>query len=130
MRGSRSDEGETRVAKNGYHYTKTEEKWRLTHHIVAEEKLGRPLRPTERVVFLDRDRTNLDPDNIGVKRKTTASLRKKEAYLVRHIEELTQELASVRERIKAIEAGELSESSNAKSNPVRLPLDEETEVDE
>lgn len=107
MRGSRSDEGETRVAKNGYHYTKTEDRWRLTHHLVAEEKLGRPLRPTERVVFVDRDRTNLDPSNIQVRRKTAASLRKKEAYLVRHIEELKAELDRVRERIRAIEAGEL-----------------------
>jgi hypothetical protein len=100
MRGSRSEVGDTHVAKNGYHYTRTEERWRLTHHLVAEEKLGRPLSDTERVVFVDGDRTNLDPDNIEVRRKVTSSLRKKEAQLVARIEELQAQLDAVRTQIK------------------------------
>jgi hypothetical protein len=100
VRGSRSEVGETKVSKNGYHYTKTEERWRLTHHIIAEENLGRELNDNERVVFVDGDRTNLDPDNIEVRRKNTASLRKREAHLVARIQELQAELENVRDQIK------------------------------
>lgn len=100
MRGSKSEPGDTRVAKNGYHYTRTEEKWELTHHIVAEKKLGRPLKDTERVVFVDGDRTNLEPDNLEVRPKVTSSLRKKEANLVARIAELEAQLATVRAQIK------------------------------
>lgn len=100
MRGSRSEVGATKVAKNGYHYTKTEDRWRLTHHIIAEENLGRKLTADERVVFIDGDRTNLDLDNISVRRKNTASLRRKEAQLATRIEELQAELDAVRYQIR------------------------------
>jgi HNH endonuclease len=100
MRGSRSEVGATNVSKNGYHYTRTEDRWRLTHHLVAEKKLGRPLTDTERVVFVDGDKTNLDPSNIQVKRKATSSLRKREAQLIARIEELQGQLADVRTQIK------------------------------
>lgn len=100
MRGSRSEVGATKIAKNGYHYTKTEDRWRLTHHIVAEENLGRELTADERVVFGDGDRTNLDPENIIVRRKNTASLRRKEAQLATRIEELQAELDAVRYQIR------------------------------
>jgi hypothetical protein len=70
-RGVASKIGEERIAQNGYSYTKTETGWRLSHHVVAEENLGRPLRPTERVYFADNDRTNLDPDNIVTDRIRT-----------------------------------------------------------
>lgn len=99
MRGSRSEVGSTKVAQNGYHYTKTDEKWRLTHHIIAEENLGRELSADERVVFKDGDRANLDPSNIEVRRKNTASLRRKEAQLVARIEEMQAELDAVRMQI-------------------------------
>jgi len=66
MRGRRSQVGDTRVSLNGYHYTRTEDKWELTHRLIAEEKLGRPLAEDERIRFADNDRTNLDPDNIVV----------------------------------------------------------------
>jgi hypothetical protein len=107
MRGSKSEVGDTRVAKNRYHYTKTEEKWELTHHLIAEEKLGRELSADERVVFKDGDRTNLDPDNIEVRRKATASLRRKEAQLVARISELQAQLDAVRMQInKNLTVGE------------------------
>jgi hypothetical protein len=66
MRGKASSIGDTRVSLNGYHYTRTETGWQLTHRLVAEEKLGRPLRENERIRFVDNDRTNLDSDNIVV----------------------------------------------------------------
>lgn len=65
-RGKQSEVGETHVATNGYHYTRTETGWRLTHHIVAEQKLGRPIQKDETVRFIDSDRQNLTPDNIIV----------------------------------------------------------------
>ncbi len=59
--------GDTNVAANGYHYTKTKERWRLTHHLVAEAELGRAIDTSqERVVFVDGDRKNLDPSNVKV----------------------------------------------------------------
>jgi hypothetical protein len=62
-------DGDTYTSKNGYHYTRVDGKWRLTHHLIAEEKLGRPLHREERVSFKDRDRTNLAPDNLKVSPK-------------------------------------------------------------
>jgi hypothetical protein len=66
MRGNASPVGATRTAPNGYHYTKTEDGWELTHKLVAEEALGRKLASNERCRFKDGDRTNLKPDNIVV----------------------------------------------------------------
>jgi hypothetical protein len=66
VRGKASTVGDTRVSLNGYHYTRTTEGWQLTHRLIAEEKLGRPLRENERIRFVDNDRTHLDPDNIHV----------------------------------------------------------------
>jgi len=100
VRGSRSVIGDTRVAQNGYHYTRTGDGWKLTHHIIAESRLGRNIRADERVVFVDRDRTNLDPGNISVQKKVTGSLRKKEAALVARIQELEGQLKDVRQQIK------------------------------
>ena len=52
-RGQKAEVGATRVAPNGYHYTKSDEyNWRLTHHIVMEAKLGRKLLPHYRVLFM------------------------------------------------------------------------------
>jgi hypothetical protein len=89
------------VAKNNYHYTRTEEKWRLTHHLIAEEKLGRPLHEDERVVFRDRDRTNLNPDNIEVRRRTTTTLRKKRAQLSARAEEIAAKIAAIDQEIES-----------------------------
>jgi len=86
-RGQKSEVGATRVAPNGYHYTKAENgEWRLTHHIVAEEKIGRRIRAHERVWFEDGDRQNLAPDNLLVtegqgKEKKIAMIKDKIAQL-------------------------------------------------
>lgn len=73
-RGQKSQPGDTRVSLNGYHYTRTATKWTLTHRLIAEFKLGRPLKDIERVRFIDNDRTNLDPDNIVVYEKRQRTL--------------------------------------------------------
>lgn len=89
-RGRASKEGDTNVSANGYHYTKVEDKWRLTHHIIAEKALGRPIENDETVSFRDNDRTNLDPSNITVSKRRT-SLAGKIAALDARIMELTNE---------------------------------------
>ncbi len=91
-RGSRSEEGDTRVAANGYHYTRTASQWRLTHHIVIESVLGRNLRKDERVSFEDGDRTNLSSANLRVrvvKPKTKAAQR---AVIASKIDDLKDKL--------------------------------------
>src|SRR6266542_1239969 len=84
-RGHKSNVGDIRVARNGYHYTRVEIGWRLTHHLLAEEKLGRNLASNERVLFDDGDRNNLDPTNLRVVIKGTASLAQVTAQ-IKHLE--------------------------------------------
>tara|TARA_R110002051_G_scaffold66296_1_gene120096 strand:- start:122 stop:424 length:303 start_codon:yes stop_codon:yes gene_type:complete len=98
MRGQKSPIGSTRVAPNGYHYTKTGEfDWRLTHHIVMEEKLGRNLMAHERVFFVDGDRSNLNPDNllireiVGGKKKKIAELKSKISHLEAQLAHLLED---------------------------------------
>jgi hypothetical protein len=93
-RGKLSDVGDTRVAGNGYHYTKTEDCWRLTHHLTAEKILGRPLKDSESVRFKEpkykRDPTN--ESGIVIVEKRTSSLRRRKHYLqaqiARHLDEI------------------------------------------
>lgn len=89
MRGQKSDEGSTRIAPNGYHYTKENGKWRLTHHILAEKKLGRPVMPWERVKFVDGNRRNLDQKNLIVVDKAGTTPEQKIAKLESEIRMLT-----------------------------------------
>lgn len=95
-RGVASKVGDTNIAKNGYHYTRVEDKWKLTHHIIAETLLGRPLESDETVSFEDGDRTNLTPSNIKVSKKRT-SLKGRIATLNDKIREHTAE----RDRLQA-----------------------------
>lgn len=94
MRGKSSDIGATRVAQNGYHYTRTDEGWKLTHRLVAEQSMGRKLGPDEFVRFEDKDKTNLDPSNIRVrKRRDGQSYKaKRKAQLEARIDELQSEV--------------------------------------
>lgn len=89
-RGKPSKDGDTNVAQNGYHYTKIDGKFKLTHHIIAEEQLGRPIESDETVSFRDGDRENLSPDNIVVSKRKT-SLNGRIATLNAKILELTAE---------------------------------------
>lgn len=99
-RGQASAVGATRVADNGYHYTKTEDRgWVLTHWLTAEKDLGRQI-DTERemVKFVD-PRYKKDPYNpagIRVIRRKTSSLRKRLAV----VEDRIREYEAERDRIK------------------------------
>lgn len=98
--------GAQRVAQNGYRYTKVanegERQWRLTHHIRAEEKLGRPIDSTvERVVFKDGDRTNLSFDNLEVRPKGEGPLTRRKAVLEDRLREVQAQLDDVNEKLRA-----------------------------
>jgi hypothetical protein len=96
MRGEKSEVGATRVSANGYHYTKLESGWELTHRIVvAEQILGRPLQDDERVRFADGDRTNLDPKNLEVYRVRQTSRERRRAQLLARRQEIDAELADL-----------------------------------
>lgn len=100
-RGQAAQNGATRVSQNGYHYTKVEGKWRLTHHLVAEQKLGRPLREDERVGFKNpKDKLNLDPSNIIVTEKGTGSIRRRKAQIEARMSELQAELDEINRELQ------------------------------
>lgn len=94
-RGKGAEVGTTRVSANGYQYTKVGNSWRLSHHLVAEQTLGRPLSPDERVRFLSKNKLDLSEKNIEVVLKGKSSLRRRKAILEARIEELKAELADV-----------------------------------
>jgi len=106
-RGQRSVDGTTRTAQNGYHYTRQDGKWELTHRLVAEDKLGRKLDATETAYFVDGDRQNLSPSNIAVRYKTVKAMKDKVAALEAKIIELNKERHNLLARIRAREAGEI-----------------------
>jgi hypothetical protein len=98
-RGKAAEVGATRVAQNGYHYTKVPGDWRLTHHITAEKKIGRPLNENEMVKIIDKKKP-YDPDNVEIIVKRTSSLRKRKAVLEAKISDLQGELASVNKQLE------------------------------
>jgi hypothetical protein len=87
------------VNQNGYHNTRTQDGWELTHRLVAEKKLGRKLKANEMVRFVDNDRTNLSPDNIEIIETGNHSLRRKKASLEARIEELQAQLEEVNKEL-------------------------------
>jgi len=93
-RGVVAEDGATFVNANGYHHTRVDGKWRPTAHLIAEEKLGRPLDPKkDQVRFADGDRYNLDKDNIVVQpRRDRRSREARIAQLEARIAELQAEL--------------------------------------
>lgn len=96
-KGRNAEIGDTNVNANGYHHTKTKSGWRLTHHVIAERELGRVIDTSqEQVVFIDRDRTNLDPENISVRpRKNSRKQR---------IERLKERIQVLQEELKYLES--------------------------
>jgi hypothetical protein len=98
-RGKTAKVGDTRIAPNGYHYTRTENGWRLTHHIRAEQYIGRPLRENERVEFVTKDRLDFSEGNLHVTLQGRGSLRRRLAQLEARIAELTAERDEVRTRL-------------------------------
>lgn len=102
-RGKTAEVGTTRVAANGYHYTKVENRgWVLTHWLTMEKKLGRELTSDESVRFKE-PKFKRDPYNINgltlIKKRTT-SLRRRKAQLEARIEELQAELAAIENELK------------------------------
>jgi len=86
------------VAANGYSYRKVNGEFVLIHHLIAAEQLGRPHdKATERVVFKDNNRANLDPSNIEVVQKVGGKNKRIETLLVRRaaIDEELRELGHV-----------------------------------
>lgn len=100
-RGTKSVVGETMVSKNGYHHTRDATGWVATHRLVAEQNLGRPLEPNERVAFIDGNRSNLDPSNIVVTTKRTASIRKQIARHKAKIKDLQAQVAILERQLKS-----------------------------
>lgn len=101
-RGGKANVGDTRVAANGYHYTRCEEGWRLTHHLIMEETLGRRLEPDERVIFVDGKRSNLAASNIETREKSRGSIRRRKANIEARIAELQAELAEINEELSKV----------------------------
>lgn len=98
MKGQRAEVGDTRVAPNKYHYTRTADGWRLTHHLTAEKALNRPIGKDEMVRFkpgFSRDDYD-NPDAIEVIQKGKSSKARRMNYLEGRIEEMQQELESLR----------------------------------
>jgi hypothetical protein len=95
VRGEIALVGARRVSANGYHYIKTETGWRLTHHLVAEKKLGRQLHEDERVTFENGNRNDLSPENIVVKKKYKVNPQRRAAQLRARILDLEAELAEL-----------------------------------
>ena len=106
-RGKKREVGSIRIAQNGYRYIQTENGQRLLHHVLAETKLGRPLRPDERVYFMDSDRTHVEADNIEV-RSSTRHLN--QIYnLLRRVEKLEREAGNIRIALRQVLENEYSE---------------------
>jgi hypothetical protein len=106
-RGQAAKDGDTRVAPNGYHYVRVDGKWILKHWLVAQEKLGRDIKPNEMVYFVDGCKTNFKPSNIQVKIKKTSSMRKQVALIEARIQELMARRAALLQQIKKRESGEI-----------------------
>jgi HNH endonuclease len=81
---------------NGYAVVKVDGKWRYKHHLIAEAQLGRPLEPNERVSFRDKNRMNLDPENIEVKRKQSTKRWKRLRLLRRRILDMDAKLLELK----------------------------------
>lgn len=101
-RGQAAEIGTERWSQNGYLTVKTEEGWRYKHHIVAEEKLGRPLEPTERVLFGNGDRKDFDPNNIWI--ETSKKRRNRIFVLDQKVVKMIAELEGIRAELEQLRA--------------------------
>jgi len=94
-----SEVGATRVAANGYHYTKEAERgWVLTHWLTAEKKLGRLIDPKQDVVqFVDPKfkKDPYNPDGVRVIKKRSTNRRRRLAVIEDRIRELEAERAQI-----------------------------------
>ncbi len=89
--------GDRRTSRNGYEYTRTERGWELSHRLIAERKLGHTIGPSERVRFIDGDRTNLSSDNLEVYEVKAKTNDRKIAELEAKVDDLEAEIELLRE---------------------------------
>jgi hypothetical protein len=92
--------GATYTSDNGYEYTKVEGKWRLTHHLIAEKKYGRPIKKGERVRFKDGNRTNLDPDNIEITNPLKRTIQSQLAILYAKRDEINAAIEDMEQQLR------------------------------
>jgi hypothetical protein len=114
-KGVAAELGAETVAQNGYTWVKTKIGWKYKHVLVAEERLGRPLAPDERVSFKDHDRNNFDPDNILVstyvkKVPALSSLNKVRKRLDKVEERFMEEVQLIRTALDDLESEISSEA--------------------
>ena len=117
-RGQVSAVGTEKVAQNGYVYVKTEDRgWVLKHWLVAEKELGRPVDPKEeRVIFVDGNRENYEPNNVKVVlRKTPPDDRRIRTRLIR-TEKRVQEARRLLEQAEQEVAGMWEELANGEAD--------------
>lgn len=101
-RGATAPDGATRVSQNGYHYTKRNGKWELTHRIVAEEQiLHRPLEQTERVEFKNKNKMDFRPENLRVAtvKADTHTLERRKAELEAKRDEINAQISYIEEEL-------------------------------
>src|SRR5580765_7047189 len=84
--------GTERKKLNGYTVVKTEDGWEFKHRLVAEGKLGRKLKPYERVVILDGNKANFDPNNVEIHEVKRQNERKATAQRLDDLEERVSRL--------------------------------------
>ena len=102
-RGLTSASGATRVAQNGYHYTKVRERgWVLTHWLTAEQLLGREIDPQKETVRFREGYTKRDYRDmhaIVVVPKNSTNLRKRKAILEDRRREIDAELERINKEL-------------------------------
>ena len=102
-RGLTSTPGTTRVAKNGYHYTKVEGRgWVLTHWLTLEAKLGREINSDKDMVRFKHGYTKRDyddPNAMMLIKKNSASARKRRTMLQERIREYQAEIDQITQQI-------------------------------
>lgn len=95
MKGQHREVGAMRKAANGYWYTKTPQGWRLMHHTIMELRLGRSLKPGERVHFKDGNKEDYSIDNLELippKRTTLKRIEYKITEMERQLSNLKSDL--------------------------------------
>jgi hypothetical protein len=92
--------GTRRLSQNGYWYEKTRDGWQLVSRLVAEEKLGRKLATDEYVGYVDNDRENIEPENIIVRKRGQASVRRRLAQVEARVAEFSALADDLRNRIE------------------------------
>lgn len=110
MRGEQREIGAKHVGPGGYTVIKTPQGWRLLHHVIAEQEYGRPIdTATERVIFVDGNRTNFAVANIRIVKKKHTALEDKRDALEADIARLQAEL----DRVTAALVGDGNDASSS-----------------